>query len=204
MSSSYNMLEDENNLISAATEGDWFEVLELYKKKELRMLKLSPTGDTALHMAASSGAVYIAERMLEYLDCEKRNNNNESDDHSLRGANENGDDELKRALREKNDNGNTALHSAASASKGSYQMCKKIGKADPSLITRSNNFGETPLFMAAIHGNKESFLWLHSRDGSALFYKRRSNDTILHCAIEGGHIGNYLSFFKGQLHPSPK
>ncbi|KAK4256081.1 hypothetical protein QN277_008994 [Acacia crassicarpa] len=175
---------DEENILKAAKDGKWRKVFKMYEeKKDLRTIKTPSTGDTVLHMAVSSADWYIVAWIVDLV-CLKRSNEQEVD--------ENGD-EKKQVFGAVNKKGNTPLHLAASASNGSFEMCKKVGGADRSIITTGYNDGETPLFLAALHGNKEAFLWLHYKipqDSSSrhAHYKRDDNDTILHCAIAGGHI----------------
>ncbi|KAK4256078.1 hypothetical protein QN277_008991 [Acacia crassicarpa] len=181
---SNNSVRDGEIILQAANDGKWLKVLETYEaKKDLRTVKKPSTGDTILHMAVSSGELYIVGRIVDLV-CLERSNEQE--------GGENGD-EREQVFGAKNEKGNTPLHLAASASNGSAEMCKEIGDASRSIITRGNKDGETPLFLAALHGNKEAFLWLHdqSPQGSSSSnepYKRNDNDTILHCAIAGGHI----------------
>ncbi|KAI9110604.1 hypothetical protein K1719_018470 [Acacia pycnantha] len=179
--SSNDSVRDEDIIFQAAKDGMWGNIIKMYEeKKELRTVKEPSTGDTVLHMAVSSGRLYRVEYIVDLV-CRRKSNE--------QAANENGN-EKNLVFGAKNKKGNTPLHLAASASNGSFEMCKKVGGADRSIITTGNNDGETPLFLAALHGNKEAFLWLYynSPQDSSSDYKRDDNDTILHCAIAGGHI----------------
>lgn len=66
-------------------------------------------------------------------------------------------------------------------------MCYDIASVEHSLVGSRNHDGETPLFLAALHGNKDAFLCLHSFCDCTTDHCRRSKDgqTILHCAIMG-------------------
>ncbi|KAI9110657.1 hypothetical protein K1719_018523 [Acacia pycnantha] len=156
---SNNSVRDDEIILQAAKDGKWRKVLKMYEeKKDLRTVKIPSKGDTVLHMAVSNGELDTVGRIV-YLVCQKGSNE--------QAADENGD-EKSLVFGAQND-------------------------IDSSIITRGNNDGETPLFLAALHGNKEAFLWLHHnspQDSSSRHapYKRDDNDTILHCAIEGGHI----------------
>ncbi|XP_028789093.1 serine/threonine-protein phosphatase 6 regulatory ankyrin repeat subunit A-like [Neltuma alba] len=110
--------------------------------------------------------------------------------------NENGEESwnVKAVLGAENDRKNTPLHLAAI--RGDVKMCRKMGDGDPSLIARRNIDGETPLFLAALHGNKEAFLWLYylyvgihdvSSTDIDQCIRNNNDDTILHCAIAEGH-----------------
>ncbi|KAL4604589.1 hypothetical protein ACB092_10G202500 [Castanea dentata] len=70
---------------------------------------------------------------------------------------------------------------------GTLKMCICIAKADPSLGIARNEDGETPLFLAALDGERVIFLQLHSiccckLDSS--YYRKHGGETILHCAIK--------------------
>ena len=92
-------------------------------------------------------------------------------------------------------NHHTPLHLAASM--GNVEMCRKIGGTDPSLIARRNVAGETPLFLAALNGRKQVFLWLHyqymshpgASSSDSAHCIRDNGDTILHCTIAQEHFG---------------
>ncbi|KAI9072824.1 hypothetical protein K1719_045192 [Acacia pycnantha] len=101
--------------------------------------------------------------------------------------------ELVRALRTHNHRGNTALHLAASM--GNTTICRIIASVEATLVDDRNHDGETPLFLAALHGRKQAFLSLHRiRNRNIMdppFYgncRRNKGDTILHCAINGDYF----------------
>ncbi|KAI9110464.1 hypothetical protein K1719_018330 [Acacia pycnantha] len=166
-------------LRSDAMRGRWSEVFETCKQNRfLYAEKITGTGDTVLHMAVSNGQEKLVANALKF---------------SVKG----GDLEsriVNIVLRAENDRKNTPLHLAAV--KGKVEMCKKIGRTDPSLIARHNISGETPLFLAALYGRKEAFLWLHYlymefREVSSTDLAhciRDDNSTILHGAIAEGHF----------------
>ena len=62
--------------------------------------------------------------------------------------------------------------------------------------------GETPLFLAALHGHKEAFLYLHSicvEEGTTTTelhrpWRRENGDTILHVTIHKEYFGKNLHF----------
>ncbi|ESW19846.1 hypothetical protein PHAVU_006G160200 [Phaseolus vulgaris] len=99
----------------------------------------------------------------------------------------------------RNSKGNTTLHLAAEV--GNVGMCYNMAKRDSKLIWGRNNEGETPLFLAALHGKKEAFLCLHSlkqnHDDEEDSLVRNSNgDTILHSAISSEYFGLALRIIK--------
>nr|XP_048323138.1 uncharacterized protein LOC112492988 [Ziziphus jujuba var. spinosa] len=64
-------------------------------------------------------------------------------------------------------------------------------KADPSLIGARNKKGETPLFLAALHGKARIFMYLDSVCGASYghsYARRKDGDTFLHAAIAGEHM----------------
>ncbi|XXG69023.1 hypothetical protein AAC387_Pa06g1988 [Persea americana] len=78
-----------------------------------------------------------------------------------------GDGNMIKQMR--NDQGNNPLHLAASL--GQADMCMLMVDRDLELIMSRNMDGETPLFLAALHGRKQAFYTLH--------YKWSSNRGLL-------------------------
>ncbi|XP_028769164.1 uncharacterized protein LOC114726661 [Neltuma alba] len=101
--------------------------------------------------------------------------------------------ELIKALRTPHNRKITALHVAAVM--GNARMCRIIAWVEPTLVDDRNADGETPLFLAALHGRKQAFLSLHyirNPPAANPYYvncRRNNGDTILHCAINGDHFG---------------
>lgn len=62
-----------------------------------------------------------------------------------------------------------------------------------SLVRKRNVEGETPLFVAALSGNKDAFYYLYSvsRDGQSdtSLWRKQGGDTILHCTIQRQYFG---------------
>ncbi|XP_028789085.1 ankyrin repeat and sterile alpha motif domain-containing protein 1B-like [Neltuma alba] len=175
-----------------AMRGKWQEVFETYKQERaLRTAKITGTGDTILHMAVSNGQAKLVADVVELLVLEENNppqNNVVVIMEGERGESQN----MDIVLGVENDEKNTPLHLAAR--RGNVEMCKKIGSRVPSLIARRNISGETPLFLAAVYGRREAFLWLHyqymgSPGVSPTDFAhciRDNDDTILHCALAEG------------------
>ncbi|XP_028753406.1 uncharacterized protein LOC114712996 [Neltuma alba] len=185
--------EEVENLCKA---GKWAKVLKMYEEeRDLRTAKITATGDTILHMAVHSKKEHVVESLVDIV-CggEKMNEQDKKQSASVSSVDENGDE--KSVLRVQNEKGDTPLHLAASI--GNAEICKKISGVDPSLIAIPNGNGETPLFMAGLDGNRKAFLWLHYRymespgvsstDFDHSILRRNNDDTILHCALEEGHI----------------
>ncbi|KAL6327767.1 hypothetical protein AAG906_025516 [Vitis piasezkii] len=132
------------------------------------------------------------------------------------------------AGREKITKGNTALHIAVLdrqesivqklvqviAAIGNVSMCLHIACGHPYLVGVCNKELETPLFVAARHGKIGAFFCLLDMSGSrAQFYgmlRNKNGETILHCAIAGGHSTSPLHLltnkpiaFRSGTHLSP-
>ncbi|KAF7818356.1 serine/threonine-protein phosphatase 6 regulatory ankyrin repeat subunit B-like [Senna tora] len=179
--SSAELENKKKKLFTFAMRGKWKDVIEMYKEDAgLHQAKITRSQDTALHIAASDGNEEVVTQMVDIVCTHQHGNPIE-------------------ALQTQNERKNTVLHIAASM--GNLRMCHLIANVDPSLVDIRNADGETPLFLAALHGKKQAFLLLHyirnppPRDElinkSAPFYansRRNGGDTILHCAIAGDYF----------------
>ncbi|KAL5988665.1 hypothetical protein ACLOJK_026763 [Asimina triloba] len=70
-------------------------------------------------------------------------------------------------------------------------MCKCMVEKHKKLLELRNNCGETPLFMAALHGKKNSFLYLYSQcpeEHGSNYWRRKDGNSILHVAILGEYF----------------
>ncbi|KAF5469637.1 hypothetical protein F2P56_013695 [Juglans regia] len=183
----YEHLEQiKGELFRLAMKAEWKKVVEKYTKEleSVYNLKITRSGDTALHIAVSDGQEETVADLLKLM----------QSNHA------------KEAVRTKNERDNTPLHTAAAM--GNLPMCKLIAQVDPSLVGERNCEGETPFFLAAVHGKKEAFLYLHKicvdQDGKPddigyTYAKREDGDTILHCAINGEYFD--LAFQIVHLYP---
>ncbi|XP_038887556.1 uncharacterized protein LOC120077673 isoform X2 [Benincasa hispida] len=159
-------------LFKNAMKGRWKEVVKRYATDvRAREVKITKRGDTVLHVAVCDGQVGVVEELTTIISAEEK-----------KGGEENNS---KKLVAMANDRSATALHLAATL--GNVKMCYDIANVDHSLVGIRNNDGETPLFLAALHGNKDAFLCLHSFCAHTTDHCRRSKDgqTILHCAIMG-------------------
>ncbi|RDX77181.1 Ankyrin repeat-containing protein, partial [Mucuna pruriens] len=154
-------------------KGEWEKVVETYKKeKKAHTARITRTGDTALHVAVIDDQHDVVQQLVTVIK---------------------EDDERKEGLRIQNERRNTALHFAASM--GSVTMCECIASSEGTLLSMRNVDGETPLFLAALHGRREAFLSLHylcnSDPKAPTNYsnsRRTDGDTILHSAIAGDYF----------------
>ncbi|KAG7945543.1 hypothetical protein I3843_15G157400 [Carya illinoinensis] len=204
--SRHDLEQIKSELFRMAMKAEWKKVVEKYRNEleSAHNLKITRSGDTALHIAVSDGQEEIVEDLIYVLQSPGKNHAQE-------------------AVKTKNERDNTPLHTAAAM--GSLPMCKRIAQVDPSLVGERNCEGETPFFLAALHGKKEAFLYLHkmicddqdskqakredvdtshqdSKQEAKIGYKyakREDGDTILHCAINGEYFD--LAFQIVHLYP---
>ncbi|XP_058086174.1 uncharacterized protein LOC131233477 [Magnolia sinica] len=67
------------------------------------------------------------------------------------------------------------------------------------LLNVRNNEGETPLFVAALYGKKEAFLYLYSQCPPEMvrdYWRRTDGNSILHVAISGEYFGLAFDMLK--------
>ena len=159
-------------LFENAMQGKWKAVVNMYRRWPwLGKEKINRGGNTALHMAVSDRQERFVEQLVKVI--------------LLRS----GMPEV--VLQIKNKQGNTPLHLAASL--GNVSMCKCIPSWRPGLVGVLNDEGETPLFLAARHGKMDAFFCLLSRDTEKYVDTRnKKGETVLHCAINGGHFSKHF------------
>ncbi|KAF7818357.1 serine/threonine-protein phosphatase 6 regulatory ankyrin repeat subunit B-like [Senna tora] len=139
--SSAELENKKKKLFTFAMIWRWRDVIEMYKEDAgLHQAKITRSQNTALHIAVSDGNEEVVARMVDIVCTHKHGNPIE-------------------ALQTQNERKNTVLHIAASM--GNLRMCDLIANVDPSLVDIRNVDGETPLFLAALHGKKQAFLLLH-------------------------------------------
>ncbi|KAK7840638.1 hypothetical protein CFP56_016384 [Quercus suber] len=159
--------------------GEWGNIVKMYKEQKFSAIdaRINSSGDTAFHVAVSIAPEEIVQQLIRVIAL-----------HS------------EPSLRLTNYEGNTPLHVAASA--GRLNICillaakVNVFSELPNLEVHQdlfrNKLGETPLFLAAFHGYKPIFLYLHSLlleasdkdlDSVNPAYRRNDGETALHCAI---------------------
>ncbi|XP_045819481.1 uncharacterized protein LOC123912929 [Trifolium pratense] len=178
----YDSTEDkhaspEDNLKVCTVKGQWEKVEELYRSHpELCTIDINKSRGTALHVAVNDDNEKVVRNLVNLI---IKHNKIE-------------------ALEKKNEKGDTPLHLAAS--RGFKDICELIIGENGErkyLIDIDNNNGESPLFLAALSWQKQTFVYLFNFkrsksdcdnvDGGSSSYSRdliRNNgDSILHCAI---------------------
>ncbi|KAJ9692856.1 hypothetical protein PVL29_011784 [Vitis rotundifolia] len=154
-------------LFYRAMQSDWEEVVRICKQHPSAHKAVIPaSGETILYMAVSEKEEKIVEELVEQI--------SKSELDALKIGNEEGD---------------TPLHLAASI--GHVQMCKCITDKDPKLVGVRNRKTETPLFLAALRGQKEAFLFLNGMCESSEphdYCRRDDGRNILHCVIDGEYF----------------
>ncbi|KAL1348125.1 hypothetical protein HN51_024109 [Arachis hypogaea] len=160
--------ELREKLVQYTLEGNWIEVKKIYRSiPKSRTITVNNSEDTALHVAVDLDEENVVKDLVSIIV-----------EHE------------KSALKKGNKHGDTPLHVAAS--RGFARLCKCIiGENEEriELRTLKNNNGETPLFLAALNGNKKAFAYLsqtfHDRHQIILPHLvRHHQDSILHCVIQ--------------------
>ncbi|KAG2665200.1 hypothetical protein I3760_16G119300 [Carya illinoinensis] len=180
---------EKRDLLKNAMKGGWREVVEIYENQPwIHKAKITMSGETALHIAVSDGQKDIVMQLMTAINSQGDQNH------------------AKEAVSVTNKQGNTALHFAASKEKEELPiMCQVIAEVNPFLVGCRNCEGETPFFLAAFHGKKGAFLYLHQicaktyQDSYKSYSTRNDGNTTLHCAINGQHFD--LAFRIAQLYP---
>ncbi|XP_004516111.1 uncharacterized protein [Cicer arietinum] len=176
-----NTTEDdlEDKFLVYTREGDWEKVVDLYKSNvKFCTMNIDKSRGTALHVAVNDNNESVVSNLVGSI--------------LLHGNVE--------AFILKNEKGDTPLHLAAS--RGFKEICEHIigefGERKE-LVYIDNNNGETPLFLASLSWQKQTFIYLFSfvepdykicdgkKDYSYPYSKdliRNNGDSILHCAIQ--------------------
>ncbi|KAL6339467.1 hypothetical protein AAG906_033002 [Vitis piasezkii] len=162
-------LESIKRKLIKSLPSSWEEVVQIYEQDpRAHKIEIGPSGNTALHIAVSSGREDIVERLVKSI----AKNGNPVDVLSIG-----------------NRDGNNPLHLGASL--GSISMCKCITGEYKELLGPRNREGDTPLLRAARYGKKDVFLWLYDMcegNAAAGYCKNDDGQNVLHLAIEGGHM----------------
>ena len=137
-----NISQYKKILFKSAMKNHWDKILGICEENpKAHTVKITRTGDTLLHLAVSDGKEEVVQRLIELI---------------TKPSNEAIKSEALGILNERK---NTPLHLAAAL--GNVRMCKCIARAKPDLIGVRNVDGETPFFLAALHGKLDAFLCLH-------------------------------------------
>ncbi|RWR96681.1 serine/threonine-protein phosphatase 6 regulatory ankyrin repeat subunit B-like protein [Cinnamomum micranthum f. kanehirae] len=167
----FNTQKMKEILFTEVMDGHWDNVKEIYKEREdAHYAMITRSKETAVHIAISDDKKDVAQELLNLVDASKITDM-------------------------KNERGNNPLHVAAAL--GQEEMCTFITGKYPKLLHERNVDGETPLFLAALHGKKEAFYALHikcAKTGHHILYdiihcKRNvDGNSILHVAILGEYF----------------
>ncbi|GLJ52027.1 hypothetical protein SUGI_1106010 [Cryptomeria japonica] len=161
----------EKNLYTAVIS-DNLKALTRLQGDDLNILQqLTPTRNTALHVAAYHGHLQSVRMLLSLLN------------QDIEAGNQDG----HRFLTARNEEGNTALHEAAIG--GHYGVVEALLEYHTNLVDIINHNGETALFKATEEGQNKIVKKLLPLTSSP--YHRRTSDgqTLLQCAIYNTHKG---------------
>ncbi|KAL6661915.1 hypothetical protein ACP70R_001299 [Stipagrostis hirtigluma subsp. patula] len=177
------------------------------KQKSFRMMSLerrsrdSPgkRGDTPLHLAARSGSVAHAQRILAELDRglvgEMAARQNQDGETPLYVAAEKGHADVVREILKVSDlqtagikanNSFDAFHIAAK--QGHLEVLKELLQAFPALAMTTNSVNATALDTAAIQGHVDIVDLLLETDASLARIARNNGKTVLHSAARMGRV----------------
>jgi len=156
-------------------------------------------GDTPLHLAARSGSVAHAQRILADLDralvAEMAAKQNQDGETPLYVAAEKGHAEVVREILKVSDvqtagikasNCFDAFHIAAK--QGHLEVLKEMLQAFPALAMTTNSVNATALDTAAIQGHVDIVNLLLETDASLARIARNNGKTVLHSAARMGHV----------------
>ncbi|KAJ0017920.1 hypothetical protein Pint_10342 [Pistacia integerrima] len=147
------------------------EILEICP---LLLLRRNANGDTPLHLAAKCGHVAIVEVLIELA---------ESRGEEL----ESGVGAKQQMLTMKNNEGDTTLHEAM---QNNYiGVAEMLTKGDPQFSYSTNNFNETPLYIAA-EGRSPDIVTKILETCKSASHEGTDGKTALHAAVLSGDLGN--------------
>ena len=173
-----NDVERMRRELIKSVASNWDDVVKIYgQDPRAHKIKLGESGNTALHVAVTSGQEDIVEQLVKLIN---ERSENALDVLSIKGG----------------DLESNPLHLAASL--GSIRMCKCIiGDQHKQLLGTRNCGSATPMYMAVLHGKKDTFLWLYEMcDNSAqahAYCHAHHGITVLHVAITNGCWGKRTS-----------
>ncbi|KAG5578546.1 hypothetical protein H5410_058680 [Solanum commersonii] len=126
--------------------------------REEGVFPIDNRGDTILHFIAIHGNVSALKLLIE--------------ERPVSGQD----------LKIQNKDGNTALHEAARF--GQLKIVKVMVSLDSEILFERNSKGETPIYVAAAHGEKEVFAFLADNNMCDEFTMTRNDgSTVLHAAV---------------------
>lgn len=173
--------EERKRLFQSAVKGEWDEVLQSCTKATWPLcIRITKSLDSLFHLAANNKLEDIFEKLLQNLSPLPQPKGSR---YAMMG------------LEMANKKGNNALHIAASI--GNVNLCHRIIQCtDSKLLSVCNNEGEAPLFLAAVNGHKDAFLYINKyylqKEAGYPYCKRNDGETILHVAISQEYYGKHF------------
>ncbi|ESR33738.1 hypothetical protein CICLE_v10004944mg [Citrus x clementina] len=135
------------NIISSERENVSTKfVEEILEKCPVLLLQVNGKGDTPLHLAAKFGHFDIVRVLIERAKLAQRGDEEP----------ESGVEAFRQMIRMVNNEKNTALHEAVSH--GNVDVVKILTREDSDYPYSANNYGKTPLYMAAEYENRSDML----------------------------------------------
>ncbi|XP_028781012.1 uncharacterized protein LOC114737269 [Neltuma alba] len=169
-------MEEKHNLYRDVLGRNWDEVVEIMRQHpDVHAAKITKSEDNVLHLAITLEAPEAI--VMEFINDIRKNN----------------PEVAMEIITAQNKQQDTPLHCAAA--RGSTSICERILLFDERLVLKSNKEGETPLFLAALNGHKDTFQYLHSVCSKipttkfSELWRRDNGDTILHCTIQREYFG---------------
>eukprot|EP00257_Ricinus_communis_P023414 XP_015583393.1 ankyrin repeat-containing protein NPR4 isoform X1 [Ricinus communis] len=137
------------------------------------LLQINADGDTLLHIAARYGHLDIVKLLIEHTRAQHQD---------LESAGE----AVRQMLRMTNKSKETALHEAAR--NDHPDLVELLIEQDPDFVHSSNDFGETPLYLASERGHLEVVV-IMLKACTSLAYGGPNGKTALHAAAMHRHGG---------------
>ncbi|XP_028762131.1 uncharacterized protein LOC114720636 [Neltuma alba] len=171
---------DMGKLYMHAFQGKWEKVVKLYETRpEVWNAEITSSEDTALHMAINEDKEDVVVRLVEIL-------------AEAHGGDRWYERDAEEALRKANEVADTPLHRAAA--RWSVTRCKCVveagNKMDADLLRITNEWGETPIFVAALDNRKHAFIFLFRKaqlPKDELLRSPLNGETVLYSATRREH-----------------
>ncbi|KAJ4826892.1 hypothetical protein Tsubulata_044189, partial [Turnera subulata] len=149
-------------LFGLAMKGEWEKVVETYRNNpKAHESQITKSGDTVIQIAVTDGQQKIVEELVSIMVAAR------------------GKSGASSCLQIANEQGNTALHRAASM--GNAKICECVAKVDPStLLVARNKDNQTPFFLSALHGKMTRAMLITVGKMAILFFMFPLPENISH------------------------